>query len=163
MINAEDTAPAVTMSVREAGKNDIDQLVRMRFELFRDAGTLPRDTDTELVEKNIRAYFERSLGANFRCLVAEDGTGIIATAACTVYEKPPNALNPTGREGYIVNVYTRPEKRMQGVASELVRELLARLKADGITRVRLHATPQGYYAYMKMGFVPTKNEMEIFI
>ena len=152
------------MTIRNAVKEDIDQLVEMRFDLFRDAGTLPRGADTELVERNVREYFHNHLGGSFRCIVAEDESGrLIATASGTVYEKPPNALNPSGREGYIVNVYTRPEHRLKGVAAELVQRLLDGFKAEGITRVRLHATPQGYFAYMKMGFTPTKNEMEIFI
>ena len=58
----------------------------------------------------------------------------------------------------VVNVYTHPEWRRQGVARALMTTLMNWATAKGFDRVVLHASDAGRPLYASLGFVPT-NEM----
>jgi ribosomal protein S18 acetylase RimI-like enzyme len=73
---------------------------------------------------------------------------------------PTPALPPT-REGYLLNVYTRPAWRGRGVASALVDAAVADARALGLARIRLHATAEGQPVYAAAGFRPRTDEMEL--
>jgi len=150
-------------TIREANHADIPALVAIRLALFDEAGTMPPSADMPTVERLTYEYFTQKLGAGFWCWVVEIDGQIAATAACTLYEKPPHGKNYSGREGYIVNVYTKPEFRHRGYANGLIETILAWLKRLGIIRVRLHATRGGVDFYSRLGFAATDNEMEVYL
>jgi hypothetical protein len=58
----------------------------------------------------------------------------------------------------VVNVYTEPARRHQGVARALMRALMAWSAAKEFDRVVLHASDSGRPLYHSLGFLPT-NEM----
>ena len=71
----------------------------------------------------------------------------------------PTRTNPRGRPtAYILNVYTEPGHRRQGLAHQLIAEILAWCRAQDIPRASLHASPFGRSVYQRLGFAQT-NEM----
>jgi GNAT superfamily N-acetyltransferase len=62
------------------------------------------------------------------------------------------------QEAYIVNVYTEPEHRRRGLSRRLMEEVIAWCRANGMTRITLHASRAGRRMYEDLGFVTT-NEM----
>ena len=66
----------------------------------------------------------------------------------------------TGPRGNILNVYTAPEFRRRGLASELVRCAMEWCRSNGIDLVVLHASSDARRLYDSLGFVGT-NEMRI--
>ena len=58
----------------------------------------------------------------------------------------------------VVNVYTHPDWRGQGIARALMKKLLEWASARGCDRVVLHASDEGRPLYTSVGFEPT-NEM----
>jgi GNAT superfamily N-acetyltransferase len=75
--------------------------------------------------------------------------------------RPPQPGDTTGREGYIMNMYTDPAWRGRGVASLMVRAILDFARAAGVRQVHLHASPQGRSVYERAGFVALATEMGI--
>jgi len=63
-----------------------------------------------------------------------------------------------GRQGIVLNVYTEPAFRRQGLARRLMQEVLARARETQLDSLVLHAAPDGRPLYEQMGFAPT-NEM----
>src|SRR5690242_20657892 len=63
-----------------------------------------------------------------------------------------------GRHAIVVNVYTEPAWRRQGVGEALMRHVLDWAAAERLDRLVLHASDQGRRLYQRLGFVPT-NEM----
>jgi GNAT superfamily N-acetyltransferase len=61
----------------------------------------------------------------------------------------------------VVNVYTEPECRGQGVARALMRALMKWASELGSDRIVLHASDAGRPLYVSLGFSPT-NEMRWF-
>ena len=89
--------------------------------------------------------------------IAEDGA-IAAGAGLWLMDWPPHMIGPGSRRGNILNVYTDPEYRRQGLARRLTETAIEWCRANGIATVILHASDQGRELYRSLGFEPT-NEM----
>ena len=72
---------------------------------------------------------------------------------------PPTYDNPTGKHGYISNMYTRPAWRRMGIAKLLVDQLADAAKAEGCAQLFLNASPMGRSVYVRYGFQPVNGEM----
>jgi ribosomal protein S18 acetylase RimI-like enzyme len=73
----------------------------------------------------------------------------------------PTFHNPTGRKAYIMNMYTKPEYRRNGIAYKTLDLLIEEAKRKGITAISLEATDMGRPLYEKYGFVKMNDEMEL--
>lgn len=73
---------------------------------------------------------------------------------------PPHMLGPGRWRANILNVYTRPESRRNGLARRLVEKSLEWCRANGVSTVILHSSVDGRSLYESLGFKPT-NEMRI--
>jgi len=73
---------------------------------------------------------------------------------------PANPKDPCTQRALILNVYTEPEFRNQGVARQIMMTILAWVKEQGLRAVNLHASKQGRKLYEKLGFEAT-NEMRL--
>ena len=146
------------MKLRKADLTDIDQLLRIRKIQLRDEGQRP-DTD---MDGELRRFFQDKMGnAELVEWVAEDEEGrIIATAAIQFMDFPPAFTNPTGRKGYITNMYTSDEYRGRGLAGQLMQKLENEARDRGVTTLLLHASEMGRKAYIKNGYKETDILME---
>jgi GNAT superfamily N-acetyltransferase len=64
------------------------------------------------------------------------------------------------RRALIINVYTEPQFRRQGLARRLMLLMIQWLKGQGFSSVSLHASAEGRGLYETLGFQPT-NEMRL--
>lgn len=71
------------------------------------------------------------------------------------------ALKPSGNKAYIMNMYTNPEYRRQGIAYKTLDMLIRDIKNKGITAISLEETDMGRPLYEKYGFVKMNDEMEL--
>jgi GNAT superfamily N-acetyltransferase len=67
---------------------------------------------------------------------------------------------PGSRRGNILNVYTHPDYRQQGMARALMETALGWCRANRIGCVILHASADGRPLYEALGFQAT-NEMRL--
>jgi GNAT superfamily N-acetyltransferase len=91
--------------------------------------------------------------------LAPDGA-IVAGLGLWLMDWPPHMIGPGAPRGNILNVYTEPAFRRQGIARRLMNEALDWCRANGIQAVILHASEDGKKLYEDLGFKPT-NEMRI--
>ena len=153
--------------IRKATLEDVDELVKLRMELLREISEVDEHYMAKLDENYmarladaIRDYFTAKMPENeFLAWVAEDEGKIIASSGLVFHEKPPIHGNLTGREAYIMNMYTLPEWRNKGLATNLLKEIIKFIKETNVQRIRLHATETGKKIYEKMGFVSVSSEM----
>ncbi|MDE7429809.1 MAG: GNAT family N-acetyltransferase, partial [Lachnospiraceae bacterium] len=61
----------------------------------------------------------------------------------------------------IMNMYTAPEYRRQGIARRTLDLLVAEAKERGVLPVSLEATEMGRPLYEKYGFSAMRDEMEL--
>jgi ribosomal protein S18 acetylase RimI-like enzyme len=148
-------------TIRPAVETDIPALVSLRRALFESMGC--QDPALTQVAQASSRYFATALPqGEFRAWVAEADGEIIASGGLVIHAIPPTAYNLAGQEGYIMNMYTQPEWRRQGIGVAILRAILDYLQAQDIPLVSLHATPDGRRLYARCGFEPT-NEMRLYL
>jgi GNAT superfamily N-acetyltransferase len=89
---------------------------------------------------------------------------MVATGGLIFFQKPPSERNLTGLEAYILNMYTVPAWRGQGIATRLLQTLITSAKQRQAHRIWMYATQDGRPLYERAGFVPKRRhtlEMEL--
>lgn len=148
---------------KKATIEDIEELVRTRITVLRAANKLADDVDMSVVEKESYEYYKRTLetGEHITYLVYDNGT-FIGAGGVSIYQVMPTYHNPSGKKAYIMNMYTAPKYRRQGIAFHTLDLLVKDAREHGITQIALEATDMGRPLYEKFGFKKMENEMEIY-
>ena len=143
---------------------DIDELVRTRIIVLRAANKLSDDVNMSLVEKESFAYYKHALesGEHIAYLVY-DSEKFIGAGGVSFYQVMPTYHNPTGKKAYIMNMYTAPEYRRQGIALHTLDLLVQDAKKQGVSQIALEATDMGRPLYERYGFVKMEDEMLLII
>jgi len=147
--------------IRRATIDDAAVISHHRAAMFRDMGLLDEE-EAATLEAETLAYLTEMLPANkyFGWLVESHGV-VVAGAGLIVRRMLPRPGNlQGGAEAYILNIYTEPELRRQGLARELMKTVLGWCREQHIARITLHASDDGRALYEGLGFVPT-NEMRL--
>ena len=148
------------LNYRKATIEDIDLLTKIRIEVLRAANGLSDDTDMTEVEHQSYEYYRKALHDNTHtAYLVFDGDRFAGAGGISYYQVMPTFHNPGGNKAYIMNMYTRPEYRRQGIARRMLDILISDAKSRGIRFITLEATQMGKPLYEKAGFVPLKNEM----
>jgi GNAT superfamily N-acetyltransferase len=134
--------------VRRATAEDIDVLLDLRVAFVAEEIGLP---DEQELRDGVRPYLEKAIPReDFLVWVAEVDGKIAAVAGMVVYERMM-ARGGVGFEGYVLNVYTVPERRRQGLG-RAVMEALQRHADDYDVRLTLIATNDGRWLYEHLGW-----------
>lgn len=150
------------MEFRIATLNDLDLLTTSRIEVLKAANKLDASTDMANVEKESYNYYKKALEDNthYAILVMEDDK-FIGAGGVSFYSVMPTYHNPSGKKAYIMNMYTNPDYRRQGIAYKTLDMLVKVSKERGIDQISLEATEMGRPLYEKYGFVKMESEMEL--
>lgn len=141
---------------------DIDELVRTRIIVLRAANKLSDDEDMSVVEEESKAYYRRALETveHIAYLVYDNGA-FVGAGGVSFYQVMPTYHNPTGKKAYIMNMYTAPEYRRQGIAINTLDLLVKDAKEQGVLQIALEATDMGRPLYERYGFVKMEDKMEL--
>jgi len=149
-----------SVSYRRAEMRDVEALAILRREFLLEVADARADDPSIL--PNLRSWFKEKLAnGHFAAILAVINDEVIASSGLVVHEHPPGIMIPNGREAYIMNMYTRPACRGQGIATEIFRQLLDIAREKNCTRVALHALPAGRPIYEREGFIPGDKEMRL--
>lgn len=146
--------------IREAGPDELALLLQWREEVLRCVFSLPEGADmTALMEANERYYrHELPAGGHIGCF-AERGSEIIGCGGLCLHGEMPSPDNPSGRCAYLMNIYVRDAHRGKGVGKKIVRYLVGRALAQGITKIYLETSECGRELYESVGFTPMRDMM----
>ncbi len=142
----------------KAGKDDTETLVKLRLEMLREVNSLPRDhVFTPAFIEDTRKFFLS--GDQTTILVCDDE--IIACATVCYYDLLPTWDHPFGKRAHIMNVYTRSDKRDQGIASTMLELIIDEAKERGITSITVDAAGSAGKLYSRAGFEGSGSHMEL--
>jgi GNAT superfamily N-acetyltransferase len=150
------------VDIREAGGADLDLVSRMRLAFLADH----REVEPEALAGDVTARTRRFLEAKqatgeLRSWVAEDGDCCLGIVSLQLIELPPRPDEPRTWEGYVINMYVRPDHRRAGVGRALFDACLNGATALGLRRLFLHATDDGRPLYEAAGFRSSDRWMEL--
>lgn len=140
--------------------DDLDVLVETRIRVLRAANQLPDSTDMSIVERESRRYYRWSLMENIHvAYLVYDVDKVVGAGGVSFYQVLPTFHNPSGEKAYIMNMYTAPEYRRQGIGGKILDILVGTAKTKGVSFITLEATEIGKPLYEKYGFVQMNDEM----
>lgn len=140
------------LTYRKATLEDLDLLTETRGEILRAANLLEETADMSLVKEQSRDYYKSALrdGAHVAYLVF-DGGRFAGAGGVSFYRVMPTCHNLSGWKAYIMNMYTRPGYRRQGVAYRTLDLLVRTAREKGISHISLEATDMGRPCMSGMG------------
>lgn len=155
-----------TFQIRQAEARDVEALVGLRLIFLEEVTGEPTPTG---LRESLHGYFKRTLfNGEFRAwlAVANEQTDtpkeqIVGTSGLVFMSRPPSHTSLSGRDAYIMNMYTLPAWRGRGVGTALFSHVLEHIKISGSEKVILHATKQGRALYEKFGFRVSHGEVEM--
>lgn len=147
---------------KKATFDDLELLVKTRIMVLRAANKLSDTVDMSEVETQSRTYYQKALkdDTHVAYLVFDDEK-VVGAGSVSFFGVMPTFHNPTGQKAYIMNMYTNPEYRRQGIAYKTLDLLVKEAKSRGISAISLEATDMGRPLYEKYGFVKMNDEMEL--
>lgn len=143
----------MNVTYRRATIEDIEILAELRIKFLAEHFNPAGESEYDALKKELRKYFTENIpsGALIAWLAASDRK-VVATAGMVVWRIPANNSMKNGKLGYILNMYTLPEARGQGICTALLEKLIDDPKSLGLNRVHLHASKMGEPIYRKRGF-----------
>jgi GNAT superfamily N-acetyltransferase len=147
--------------IRAANFTDLGHLLHHRRAMFEEMGF--RDaTVLDRVDKVSMEYFNQALRiGTYKAWLAEDANGqVVAGGGIVVAPWPGFPGENLAERAWILNMYTEPGARRQGVAKRLMEVMITWCREKGFSTVSLHASPAGRPIYESFGFRPT-NEMRL--
>jgi GNAT superfamily N-acetyltransferase len=141
-------------TIRAGTLDDLDAILEHRRGMFMDMGH-PEAAVAEMCVE-FRPWLARRMEAEEYLAwfaVANDGS-IAAGLGLWLMDWPPHMI-PGPPRANILNVYTRPESRRQGLARRLMETALDWCRDNDVHTVILHASDAGRPLYQSMGFRAT--------
>ena len=144
-------------------ENELDEVIRLRInqlteEYTSEGKTVPEDVD---LESSLRNFYKKNMDAGtYVSWLAFDGDKIIGTSGMSFAEKPPYFTCPTGRLGILSSMYTNPNYRRMGIATELLDRVVKEAKEYGCGTIYITASDMGVKLYESYGFKHNGNFMQ---
>ena len=114
------------MSYRKATLDDLEILTETRIEVLRAANQLNDDVDMSEVKKQSYEYYQKSLeNDTHSAYLIFDDDKFVGAGGISYFQVMPTYHNPTGKKAYIMNMYTNPNYRRQGIAYKTLDLLIA--------------------------------------
>ena len=141
-----------------ANKDDIPELIRLRFAYIIDDYGSISESEHQAMEEQLPDYFERRLGKELIAFVARAEGRLVAAAYLLIIEKPANPSMPNGLVSEVFNVFTEREYRCKGISTRLMNDMIAYAREKRLCHIDLKATDEGYSLYKKLGFEDTNQK-----
>lgn len=138
------------MEYRIASADDMELLVRSRLDTLRAVNRL--GTNYRFSDGFVRASREYFLSGDQETVLAVDGGRVLGCATMCYITLMPTFSHPSGKRAHLMNVYTDPALRRQGIAFRMVSMLIENAWKRGATEISLDATEAGRPLYRKLGF-----------
>lgn len=148
------------MNFREVQVSDAELLARLRVDMRRERETAPPPADENaFLQENIN-YFKTALAQeSYIGFIAEENGIPAGTGGICLHIHPPSYGVPNGKSACLLNMYTLPGFRGQGIAGKILSLLIEKAKEKECCKVYLNASSMGKPLYLKNGFSDVENEM----
>ena len=138
---------------RKMDINDLDLFVKLRLDFLLEVIENIDDKTIEEIKNALNKYFIEQIPKNkFIGIICEYNEKTISTAFMAINEKPANPNFVNGKIGTILNVYTYPEYRKNGISTKIMEIIIEEAKNQNISEIDLLAREIGENIYRKLGF-----------
>jgi GNAT superfamily N-acetyltransferase len=158
---AEGDGEMAQVLIREATSSDIPVLLRHRRMMWWDMGRHD-EAALDMMERAATEYFSQAVpqGSYVGFLGIDPSGAVIGGGGIVISPWPGVVGQLQPKRAMILNLYVEREHRRRGVASALMRRMIAWCRQNEFCSVALHASENGRALYELLGFKPT-NEMRL--
>ena len=147
---------------KRATINDIELLTETRIESLKAADRISSPVDLDTLSDASKEYYKRALADDTHvAYLIFDGTKFIASGGICFYDVMPTYSDCTGKRAYIMNMYTKPDYRRQGIAYKTLSLLVGAAYERGVNYISLEPTDISKHLYEKYGFRFIDDEMRL--
>lgn len=136
---------------------DIKLLTKVRIDTLRAEQEDASADMSDILVQTYEYYKEVLQNDRITSYLIFAGEEVVGTGELGITRVLPTLQNPTGYQAHIMNVYTHPEYRRQGIAYRTVALLLAEAEKRGISAVVLDPTEMSRPLFEKFGFTGTDH------
>lgn len=150
--------------IRLAGKKDIDQLIKMRWDFtLEDYPSAATESGYKAFEIEYKAFLANAIdGGDWFIWVAEEDGKVVSHMYIELIQKVPRPGRVTRPFAYMTNVYTVPEYRGKGIGSKLLTAINEWVKEKEYEFIIVWPSEEGIPFYEKNGYSHCKEPMEHF-
>ena len=148
---------------KKLSEKELDTIVEMRInqlteEYVSSGRTVPDDINLETA---LMDFYKRNMASGiYVSWLALDGEKIVGTSGMSFTEKPPYFTCPTGRLGILSSMYTDPNYRRLGIATQLLDRVVKEARDYGCGTIYITASDMGVKLYESYGFKHNGNFMQ---
>ncbi len=142
---------------------ELDTIIEMRINQLTEEYTsegkkVPEDVD---LRSSLREFYTKNMVAGtYVSWLAMDGEKIVGTSGMSFAEKPPYFTCTTGKLGILSSMYTDPDYRRMGIATQLLDRVVKEAKDYGCGTIYITASDMGVKLYESYGFKHNGNFMQ---
>ena len=138
---------------------DLKTLMKWRREVISEV--FGEVADSVLMKEN-EDYYRRHItdGTHLAYIASFDGQEAGCGAIC-LSDELPSPDNPTGKCGYLMNIYVRNNFREHGVGHSIVKKLIEEAQNRGCRKIYLETTAIGRRLYESLGFHDLPDMMKL--
>jgi len=144
---------------RKLDHNDRDLFIQLRLDFINEFHKDVDETEKEELKSSLQSYFDKHItSGEFIGIVCEYDQKIISAAYLIIGEWPPNRKFLNGKIGTLLNVYTYPEYRKNGISTNIIKMIIGEAKKQNVSIIDLLATEEGESVYKKLGFLENEDK-----
>lgn len=154
----------MSVSVKKASLAELDTLMEWRMQVLAEVFPTGEQEDRSDIRRNNEAYYRQHLadGTHTACFAIEDETSRIVGCGGICYQSEmPSPDNPSGTNGYLMNIYALPELRGEGIGRKIVEHLIDDAKKRGTGKIYLESSGIAKQLYHEIGFTDLFNYMKL--
>lgn len=150
------------MLIRKAELDDCEVFVNLRVRMRKERDQGFDESKNDFIPNTRRFFTESIKNGAFVAFFALEDSKAVSMSGISVYSAPPTQEIPNGKVAYLMSMYTLPEYRKRGMATQLLGRAVEEAAALGCDKVTLSASAMGKPLYAKYGFMDTENDMAFF-
>lgn len=151
------------MQIRKAELPDSDIFVKLRIAMRKERDQGFQESKNNFITNTKHFFMENIKSGTFVAFFATDNDEVIAMSGISVYHVPPTQEIPNGKIAYLMSMYTLPQYRKKGIATQLLERVVNEANLLGCDKVTLNASPMGKPLYAKFGFKDMKDDMVFYL
>jgi len=153
------------LEIRKANVEDCSELTKLRIEMRieKENISISESQQQKFYDNTYNYFIDNIKSGVFIAFLAVDTDEIVATSGICFYSVPPTYNNMRGVVAYVMNMYTKPQYRKKGVATQLLNHIVNESKVRNCTKITLNASEMGKSLYMKYGFKSIQNDMVYYL
>ena len=141
------------IKIKEISPKEVELLTKYRMDYLTELQGEQSPEYQKKLSEELNIYFKEALAEKrFFAHMAMLDDEILSFGAMVIKKIPGDFNQSLYLEGDILNMYTVPKARRNGISALILKQLIDEAEKRGISKISLHTTKEGEKLYRSFGF-----------